>query len=75
MTEFLAKLGTATVNVETGQPDRVLVPDEVGRIFNVDAKTVTRWADAGKLPSFRTPGNHRRFYLSEIRACIAKART
>lgn len=36
--------------------DPLLTPAEVARIFNVRAKTVTRWAIAGKLPGQRTPG-------------------
>lgn len=46
--------------------DRVLCPGDVAKLFGVDSKTVTRWARAGKIPSFRTPGGHRRFYLSAI---------
>ena len=32
------------------------------QVFRVDVKTVIRWANEGKLPSVRTPGNHRRFW-------------
>lgn len=30
-------------------------------MFSVTVKTISRWADAGYIPSFRTPGGHRRF--------------
>jgi len=48
-----------------------LIPDpmtsgEVAALFGVDVKTVSRWANDGKLSYFRTPGNHRRFHRSEI---------
>jgi hypothetical protein len=33
----------------------------------VDPKTVTRWANAGKLSTIKTLGGHRRFRASEIR--------
>jgi excisionase family DNA binding protein len=38
-----------------------LSPGEVARLFGVTTKTVTRWAKAGKIESFRTLGGHRRF--------------
>lgn len=46
----------------------MLTPAEVARTFGVDPKTVTRWAKAGKLPSICTPGNHRRYKESDVRA-------
>ncbi|MER7206377.1 BldC family transcriptional regulator [Streptosporangium sp. NPDC000239] len=52
-------------------PDRLLTPAEVARMFHVDPKTVSRWALAGKLTSFRTLGGHRRFREAEILAHIA----
>jgi len=54
----------------TPAPDRLLTPAEVADLFRVDPKTVTRWAAAGRLGSIRTPGGHRRFGESEIRALI-----
>lgn len=45
---------------------RLLTPFEVADLFRVDPKTVTRWADAGKLTSLRTPGGHRRYIESEV---------
>jgi len=41
-------------------------PAEVAAIFRVDPKTVTRWANSGKLASVRTLGGHRRFRQSEV---------
>lgn len=58
----------------TGQPplksDRLLTPGEVAQLFRVDPKTVTRWAAAGRIGSIRTPGGHRRFRESEVRALL-----
>ncbi|MFF4412152.1 BldC family transcriptional regulator [Streptosporangium sp. NPDC001559] len=51
-------------------PDRLLTPKEVAALFGVDPKTVSRWALAGKLTSFRTLGGHRRFREAEILAHI-----
>ena len=39
-------------------------------LFRVDPKTVTRWAAAGRIGSIRTPGGHRRFRESEVRALL-----
>ena len=52
-------------------PDRLLTPGEVATLFRVDPKTVTRWAAAGRIGSIRTPGGHRRFRESEVRALLA----
>ena len=50
--------------------ERLLTPYEVGRLFGCDARTVTRWAKAGKLPCTRTLGGHRRFKESVVRALL-----
>lgn len=52
------------------QTDRLLTPGEVAVMFRVDPKTVTRWAAAGRIGSIRTPGGHRRFRESEVRALL-----
>jgi excisionase family DNA binding protein len=51
--------------------ERLLTPGEVASLFRVDPKTVTRWAAAGRISSIRTPGGHRRFRESEIRALLS----
>ncbi|MDM7853723.1 BldC family transcriptional regulator [Cellulomonas alba] len=48
----------------------LLTPGEVAVLFRVDPKTVTRWAQAGKLSAVRTLGGHRRFHESEVRALL-----
>jgi excisionase family DNA binding protein len=54
----------------SGGRDRLLTPGEVATLFRVDPKTVTRWASAGRIGSIRTPGGHRRFRESEVRALL-----
>ena len=44
----------------------LLTPGEVARLFRVDPKTVTRWAEEGKLTCIRTLGGHRRFKAEEV---------
>ncbi len=41
--------------------NRLLTRAEVAEIFQVSPSTVTRWAEAGKLPSVKTLGGHRRY--------------
>lgn len=59
------------MNDRANEPERLLTPAEVAVLFRVDPKTVTRWAQAGKLSSIRTLGGHRRFRESEVRALLA----
>jgi excisionase family DNA binding protein len=47
--------------------EALLTPAEVAALFRVDPKTVTRWANTGKLTSLRTLGGHRRYRESEVR--------
>lgn len=50
--------------------DRLLTPREVGAIFRVDPKTVSRWAKQGRIPAIRTLGGHRRYYESDVQALL-----
>ncbi len=58
------------MNEMQGGRGRLLTPGEVAALFRVDPKTVTRWAAAGRISSIRTPGGHRRFRESEVRALL-----
>lgn len=51
-------------------PDELLTPAEVAAIFRVDPRTVNRWAKAGRLPSVRTLGGHRRYKAGDVRALL-----
>ena len=55
-------------------PEQLLSPGEVAKAFRVDPKTVSRWAQAGKIPSLRTVGGHRRFRRADIEALLRDAR-
>jgi excisionase family DNA binding protein len=54
------------------EPETLLTPSEVARLFRVDPKTVTRWARAGKLTPIRTLGGHRRYRKTEVEKLLAK---
>jgi excisionase family DNA binding protein len=56
------------------EAEPLLTPAEVATLFRVDAKTVSRWAKAGKLTATRTLGGHRRFKEREVRALLAASR-
>jgi excisionase family DNA binding protein len=51
--------------------EALLTPGEVARLFHVETKTVTRWAETGLLTSIRTLGGHRRYRTSEVTALLA----
>ena len=52
----------------TGDSDtpRYLTPGEVVSILHVDANTLARWANAGRIGVVRTLGGHRRYLASEV---------
>jgi excisionase family DNA binding protein len=53
--------------------ETLLTPAQVAERFAVNPKTVTRWAQAGKLTSVRTLGGHRRFRKSEVDSLLQVA--
>jgi excisionase family DNA binding protein len=53
----------------SGTP-QLLAPREVAALFRVDPKTVTRWAEQGRLTTVRTLGGHRRFRADEVYALL-----
>ena len=50
----------------------LLTPGEVATLFRVNRKTVTRWAQTGKISTVRTLGGHRRFRRHEVEARLAR---
>lgn len=46
----------------------LLRPSQVAALFNVDPKTVSSWADSGKLTVVWTLGGHRRYLETEVMA-------
>jgi len=53
-------------DVPTASIGSLMTPAEVAKLFRVDPKTVTRWAQSGKLSSLRTLGGHRRYRRDEV---------
>jgi excisionase family DNA binding protein len=50
--------------------DRWLTLGQACKLLNVDESTLRRWADAGQVRTFRTPGGHRRFAETDVRAIL-----
>jgi excisionase family DNA binding protein len=44
------------------------------RLIGVDPDTLRRWADAGRLPTFLTPGGHRRFERRDLERVLLTRR-
>ena len=59
----------APVTVD-GRADRLLTSGEAAAMLGVCRESVARWAKAEKIPSFRTPGGHHRYWESDVRALI-----
>ena len=57
----------------SSEPEVLLTPAEVAKLFRVDPKTVTRWAKAGKLTAIGTLGGHRRYRRSEVESLLTKS--
>lgn len=59
--------GSTDHTSDSGAPGtELLTPAQVAKMFHVDPKTVTRWAQAGKLTYMRTLGGHRRYRRDEV---------
>lgn len=47
---------------------------EASAYLGVDASTLRAWADAGRVPAYRTPGGHRRFDRGALEAFLSRSR-
>lgn len=54
--------------------DMMVSAGEAARRLGVAPATIQRWADSGILHAERTPGGHRRIYVTELRRLIAASR-
>src|SRR5437763_275811 len=50
----------------------VLSTRQVATLLGVGEATVKRWADAGEIDCFRTPGGHRKFRLRDVTAFVSR---
>src|SRR4051794_37561585 len=68
LTPTFGRVGIKGDDVEARE--RLLTPGEVASLSRAAPKPVTRGAAAGRISSIRTPGGHRRFRESEVRALL-----
>jgi len=66
---------TSTTTVGTGSATGLLTPAEVAALYRVATRTVTRWADSGRLLCVRTLGGHRRFPADQFADHVRALRT
>lgn len=52
-------------------PTRWITLGQACKLLGVNESTLRRWADAGHVRSFRTPGGHRRFSEEDLRSLVA----
>lgn len=57
-------MGMEATHAQPG--DALLTISEAARLSNFSADTIRRYSDSGKLASFRTPANHRRFRAADV---------
>lgn len=53
--------------------ENYLAPGDVARLLCVSARTVSRWADQGRIPHIVTLGGHRRFRPEDVARLLAMA--
>ena len=54
-----------------GDSSRWVTLGRACEILGVDESTLRRWADAGRLRVYRTPGGHRRFSLANLEELVS----
>ena len=57
-------------NLELPRGARWLSLQEASQMLGVHPSTLRQWADRGKITTVRTPGGHRRFAESDVRALL-----
>jgi excisionase family DNA binding protein len=46
--------------------ERLLTSHEAGKLLQVNASSVNKWVNEGRIPAFRTPGGHRRIRVGDL---------
>lgn len=56
------------------EQDEVIGTNEAAKLLGLHPSSVQRWLDSGQIPSFRTPGGHRRVKMTDLRRYIDSRR-
>ncbi len=52
-----------------------LTPNEAQKCYGYHPKTLSRWADDGKVEFIKSPGGHRRYSVESLERIVAKEDT
>lgn len=63
-----------SVPLLVGAPSDWVSLGPASRLLGVDPDTLRRWADAGRVRAFATPGGHRRFSIADLERLAAARR-
>jgi excisionase family DNA binding protein len=64
------KASSPSPQAAPSESERWLTLGQACRLLNVDESTLRRWADAGQVRTFRTPGGHRRFEARDVQTLV-----
>jgi len=67
-------VSSSASSAQTGDRDWLAL-GAASRLLGVDPDTLRRWADAGRVEAFATPGGHRRFARQSLERLIAARRS
>ncbi|MEE4274353.1 MAG: helix-turn-helix domain-containing protein, partial [Thermoleophilia bacterium] len=65
-------MGTQATDLHRHPAGWLRVQDVAG-LLGVSANTVRRWTDAGRIPTHRSPGGHRRYRLDDLAPLLPPA--
>lgn len=69
----MARMSKTTMSHLQTEDDPVLTTRDAARHLGVAVSTAQLWMESGAIPSWKTPGGHRRCRLSDVRRLIERA--
>ena len=59
------------MNSPSSNPSPILTTPQAAKILGVSSRTAQLWIESGVIPSWKTPGGHRRMFESDVLAALA----